>query len=249
MSKYLIAGNWKMNTNLDEAKSITDRLHSYIDYDSEVELLICPPFTHLSFLSELIDLSRISLGAQNVHSEKNGAYTGEISIDMLLSVGCEYVIIGHSERRSIFGEDDKFINKKVVNSLNAGLRVILCIGETLEQREKGETFEILENQLEKGLIGVEKIINLKIAYEPVWAIGTGKTANKEQISETHEFISKFLIKRFGENNIKILYGGSMNAENAEEILSIKNVNGGLIGGASLKPDSFLSIYNTAIKLC
>ena len=112
MSKYLIAGNWKMNTNLDEAKSITDRLHSYLDYDSEVELLICPPFTHLSFLSELIDLSRISLGAQNVHSEKNGAYTGEISIDMLLSVGCEYVIIGHSERRSIFGEDDKFINKK-----------------------------------------------------------------------------------------------------------------------------------------
>lgn len=249
MSKYLIAGNWKMNTNLDEAKKITDELHGYKDFDSEVEMLICPPFTHIGFLSELVDLSRVSLGAQNVHYEPKGAYTGEISNEMLLSVGCEYVIIGHSERRSYFNETNELINKKVVNSLNAGLRVILCIGETLEDRESGNTNEVLEEQLTKGLLGVEETINLKIAYEPVWAIGTGKTATSEQISETHKFISNFLNLRFGDNIIKILYGGSMNAENAKDILSISNVNGGLIGGASLKPESFLSIYNSAIELC
>lgn len=248
MSKYLIAGNWKMNTNLDEAKKITDGLHSYKDFDSEVEMLICPPFTHLVFLSEIVDLSRISLGAQNVHYEEKGAFTGEISNDMLLSVGCEYVIIGHSERRTIFGETDEMINKKVVNSLKAGLRVILCIGETLEERESGNTNTVLKTQLEIGLLGVEEINNLKIAYEPVWAIGTGKTASSEQISDTHKFISEILEKRFGTNSIKKLYGGSMNAENAKEILSIPNVNGGLIGGASLKSDSFLAIYNSALEL-
>ena len=249
MSKYLIAGNWKMNTNLDEAKKITDKLHSFKDYDSEVEMLICPPYTHLGFLSELVDLSRISLGAQNVHFEEKGAFTGEISNDMLLSVGCEYVIVGHSERRTLFGETDEMINKKVVNSLKAGLRVILCIGETLEERENGSTNRILERQLSIGLIGVEETINLKVAYEPVWAIGTGKTATSEQISETHSFIANFLQNRFEDNSIKILYGGSMNAENAKEILAINNVNGGLIGGASLNPESFLAIYNSALELC
>lgn len=249
MSKYLIAGNWKMNTNLDEAKKITDKLHSFKDYDSEVEMLICPPYTHLGFLSELVDLSRISLGAQNVHFEEKGAFTGEISNDMLLSVGCEYVIVGHSERRILFGETDEMINKKVVNSLKAGLRVILCIGETLEERENGSTNKILERQLSIGLIGVEETINLKVAYEPVWAIGTGKTATSEQISETHSFIANFLQNRFEDNSIKILYGGSMNAENAKEILAINNVNGGLIGGASLNPESFLAIYNSALELC
>lgn len=249
MSKYLIAGNWKMNTNLDEAKKITDELHSFIDYDSEVEMLICPPYTHLGFLSEIVDFSRISLGAQNVHFEEKGAFTGEISNDMLLSVGCEYVIIGHSERRTLFCETDEMINKKVMNSLDVGLRVILCIGETLEERENGNTNTKLETQLTKGLIGVDEIHNLKIAYEPVWAIGTGKTATTEQISETHHFISEFLKNKFGENSIKILYGGSMNAENAKEILAIENVNGGLIGGASLNPESFEAIYKSAVDLC
>ncbi|MER3329435.1 MAG: triose-phosphate isomerase, partial [Candidatus Kapaibacterium sp.] len=180
--------------------------------------LICPPYTHLGFLSEIVDLSRISLGAQNVHFEDKGAFTGEISNDMLLSVGCEYVIVGHSERRSIFGETDEVINKKTIKSLNSGLRVILCIGETLEERESGNTNDILEKQLNNGLIGVDETINLKIAYEPVWAIGTGKTATTNQIYETHRFISNYLINRFGDNSIKILYGGSMNAENAKEIL-------------------------------
>lgn len=249
MSKYLIAGNWKMNTNLDEAKKITDALHSYIDYDSEVEMLICPPYTHLGFLSEIVDFSRISLGAQNVHFEEKGAFTGEISNDMLLSVGCEYVIVGHSERRTLFCETDEMINKKVINSLAAGLRVILCIGETLDQRESGNTNSILEAQLAKGLVGIDEIHNLKIAYEPVWAIGTGRTATTEQISDTHHFIAEFLQNRFGDNHIKILYGGSMNAENAKEILAIENVNGGLIGGASLKPESFEAIYKSAVELC
>ncbi len=249
MSKYLIAGNWKMNTNLDEAKKITDSLHSFIGFDSEVEMLICPPFTHLVFLSEIIDLSRISLGAQNVHYEEKGAFTGEISNEMLLSVGCEYVIIGHSERRTLFGETDEMVNKKVMNSLKTGLRVILCIGETLEERESDNTNSVLETQLNKALLGVDTTINLKIAYEPVWAIGTGRTASVEQISETHGFISNYLNNRFGTNTIKKLYGGSMNSENAKEILSIPNVNGDLIGGASLKPENFISIYNSALELC
>ncbi|PKL77786.1 MAG: triose-phosphate isomerase [Ignavibacteriae bacterium HGW-Ignavibacteriae-4] len=249
MSKYLIAGNWKMNTNLDEAKIITDGLHSFINYDSEVEMLICPPYTHLGFLSEIVDLSRISLGAQNVHYEESGAFTGEISNDMLLSVGCEYVIIGHSERRTLFCETDVNINKKVVNSLKAGLRVILCIGETLEERESGLTNSVLKEQLNIGLAGVVDTINLKIAYEPIWAIGTGRTASTDQITETHGFIAEFLKNRFGANTIKILYGGSMNSDNAKEILSILNVNGGLIGGASLKSESFLAIYNSALELC
>lgn len=249
MSKYLIAGNWKMNTNLDDAKRISNVLHSYKNFDSEVEMLICPPFTHLNFMSELLDMSRISLGAQNVYSETEGAYTGEISNDMLVSVGCEYVIIGHSERRIIFSENNELINKKVTNSLKAGLRVILCIGETMQEREEGRTNSILGSQLDDCLNKVEfNIENLKVAYEPVWAIGTGKTATNEQISDTHDFISDYLKKRYENSHIKILYGGSMNSTNAKEILSIENVNGGLIGGASLNPESFLEIYNSAIEL-
>lgn len=249
MSKFLIAGNWKMNTNLDEAKRISNVLHSYKNFDSEVEMLVCPPFTHLNFMSEILDMSRISLGAQNVYSEDKGAYTGEISNDMLVSVGCEYVIIGHSERRIIFSENNDIINKKVTNSLKAGLRVILCVGETLQERESGITNSILESQLKDCLNKVEfNIENLKVAYEPVWAIGTGKTATLGQITETHNFISGYLKEKYKDSNVKILYGGSMNPTNAKEILSIENVNGGLIGGASLNPESFLEIYNSAIEL-
>lgn len=249
MSKFLIAGNWKMNTDLDKARDISNELHLFTDFSTEVEMLICPPFTHLNFMSENIDLSRISIGAQNVHHEQKGAYTGEISVDMLLSVGSEYVILGHSERRMYNLETNEIINKKVINSLKSNLRVILCIGETLEERENGVTNNILKTQLDECLNEVKNHIeNLKIAYEPVWAIGTGKTATIEQITNTHNFISQYLKAKYPNNNVKILYGGSMNPQNSKQILSIDNVNGGLIGGASLDPKSFLEIYKSAIEL-
>lgn len=249
MSKYLIAGNWKMNTNLDDAKKITDILHTNDSFDSEVEMLICPPYTHLSFLSESIDFSRISLGAQNSYFEDKGAFTGEISNQMLISVGCEYVIQGHSERRTLFGETDELINKKVISSLRSGLRVILCIGETLEERNNNETNNILELQLSKNLENVDfSIENLKIAYEPIWAIGTGVTPTLQQINDTHNFIRKILKAKYPNNSPKILYGGSLNPNNADNILSIENVNGGLIGGASLDAESFIKIYKSAINL-
>lgn len=249
MSKYLIAGNWKMNTDLDEARDISNKLHSFKNFNSEVEMLICPPFTHLNFMSEIMDMSRISLGAQNVHHEERGAYTGEVSIKMLLSVGTEYVILGHSERRLHNLETNEIINKKVINSLKSSLRVILCIGETFEERESGLTNTILKIQLDGCLTKVNSNIeNLKIAYEPIWAIGTGKTATTEQIKDTHNFIAEYLKNKFPNNSIKILYGGSMNPLNSKQILSIDNVNGGLIGGASLNPDNFLKIYQSAIEL-
>lgn len=249
MSKYLIAGNWKMNTILDDAKRITNILHTNDSFDPEVEMLICPPFTHLSFLSETLDFSRISLGAQNSYFEEKGAYTGEISNQMLISVGCEYVILGHSERRSLFYETDELINKKVISALRAGLRVILCIGETLEQRKSGDTNDILNTQLLNCLENVNfSIENLKIAYEPVWAIGTGMTPTTEQIAETHKFIRNKLKSKYPSNSIKILYGGSLNPNNSDNILSIENVNGGLIGGAALDAESFINIYKSAIKL-
>lgn len=249
MSKYLIAGNWKMNTDLDEARDISNALHSFKNFDSEVEMLICPPFTHLNFMSEIMDMSRISLGAQNVHQEEKGAYTGEVSIDMLLSVGTEYVILGHSERRLYNSETNEIINKKVINSLKSSLKVIVCIGETLEERESGLTNTILKIQLDGCLAKINSNIeNLKIAYEPVWAIGTGKTATVEQIKDTHNFVAEYLNNKYPNNRIKILYGGSMNSLNSKQILSIDNVNGGLIGGASLKPDIFLEIYQSAIEL-
>ena len=249
MSKYLIAGNWKMNTDLDEARDISNSLHSNKKFDSEVEMLVCPPFTHINYMSEILDLGRISLGAQNVHQKLKGAYTGEISINMLLSVGAEYVILGHSERRNYFKETNDVINLKVKSSLNSGLKVIVCIGETLNERESGKTNSVLKNQLDKCLQSIDiKIENLNIAYEPIWAIGTGKTATIEQITEAHSFLADYLVNKYNRNNIKLLYGGSMNPNNAKEILSIENVNGGLIGGASLDPDSFISIYNSAVEL-
>lgn len=248
MSKYLIAGNWKMNTNIDNAKDlILDIIKETSEID-DVDILLCPPYTHLYHSSQTTKVSNISIGAQNSYFESSGAYTGEVSNDMLISVGCSYVILGHSERREIFCEDNELVNKKVISALDSGLNVILCIGESESERESGNTNNVLFGQLEESLENVKDNSNLTVAYEPVWAIGTGKTATPEIIVETHEFINTYLRNRFGNNNIKILYGGSMKPENAESILKIDNVSGGLIGGASLNSESFSTICKIASSL-
>lgn len=248
MSKYLIAGNWKMNTNISEAKKLVSELKDEVSFTYEVDMLVCPPFTHLYPLSELVTDTKIKLGAQNSYYEESGAFTGEVSNDMIKSVGCQSVILGHSERREIFNESNEIINLKVKKTLNSGLNVILCIGESETSRENGQTNNILEKQLTECLAEIKDDTNLTIAYEPIWAIGTGKSATPNIISETHTFIKSYLNNHFGDNSIKILYGGSMKPENAESILRIDNVNGGLIGGASLKSDSFNSIYKIACNL-
>lgn len=252
--KFLIAGNWKMNTLKEDSSKLVHEILSATEnlQNSSVESLICPPFTHLSYLSEMIKDKKLNLGAQNCHYEESGAFTGEISPQMIRDLKCEYVIIGHSERRTIFGETDLIINKKLMAAVKTGLKVIFCIGETLDERDKDLTFKIIEKQISEGLqgYGADNLNQLVIAYEPVWAIGTGVVAKPEQAEEAHNFIRELLVKKFGNSGeeILILYGGSMKPDNAEELLMLTNVNGGLIGGASLKSDSFVSIIQTAYSL-
>ncbi len=252
MSKYLIAGNWKMNTNADETQKLVSDLSASALKSQEVEMLVCPPFINIPSASELLKDSFIHLGAQNCYFEEKGAYTGEISIPMLKAFNLGFIIIGHSERRAYFNESDELISKKLEAILKYNLKPILCIGETLEERNAGKTFEILKNQLDIDLSKADqsKIKDIVIAYEPVWAIGTGVSATNEQVAEAHKWIREYLESRYKDDaaDIKILYGGSLNDANAKEILAIANVNGGLIGGASLKSESFLKIYNTAIEL-
>ncbi len=245
----LIAGNWKMNTNNFEAEKLCGLIAGGLMKMPriDVKILVCPPSVNISSAGKVIKGTHIALGAQNCHYERKGAYTGEISVEMLSHVGCEYIITGHSERRAYFAETDEIINKKAIAILSGGLIPIICIGESLEQRKAMKTFEILENQLSKCLDGftsadMEKIV---VAYEPVWAIGTGVAATVGQVDEAHNWIREYLInaKGTGAENTILLYGGSMNAGNAGELLRLENVNGGLIGGASLKADSFLSIIH------
>ncbi len=252
MKKYLIAGNWKMHKNISESEELIDTIKSnFSQEDENVKLLVAPPFTNLYFVYQKIKDTGIYLGAQNCHWESSGAFTGEISPDMLQSVGCNYVIIGHSERRAMFGETNEKINKKLHALLSNSLNPIVCIGETLEQRQAGKTFQVLEDQLTNGLKGIsnEQIKNIIIAYEPVWAIGTGVAATIEQVDEAHNWIREKLVNLFGENALQtiIQYGGSVNEKNSVELFSLKNVNGALIGGASLKADSFIKIYKNAFN--
>ncbi len=254
MKKYLIAGNWKMNTLPDEAAELAAAIRKgIVGMDlTRVGVLLCPPAINLLPVTHITDQSDIKVGAQNCHFAKNGAYTGEISCDMIRNAGAEYVIIGHSERRILFGETDEMINKKIHSALASGLKTILCVGETLEQRKDDSTLPIVIGQLDAGLAGVsvEQSGNIIIAYEPVWAIGTGVSATSEQAEEVHSQIRSALRVIFGKkgNNMFLLYGGSMNAQNAEELLSQPNIWGGLIGGASLKCEEFLSIIKTAGEL-
>ncbi|MCH7972389.1 MAG: triose-phosphate isomerase [Bacteroidetes bacterium] len=247
MRRRIIAGNWKMHNNLSESQNLVTKLVNELNNQNiNREVIICPPFTSLTEVSNLLDGTKIELGAQNMHFEDKGAFTGEISADMLKSVGCKYVILGHSERRTIFGESDEIINKKIKQVLNAGLIPIFCMGETLEQREDGITNDVIKNQVSEGIkeLSEEDVNKIIIAYEPIWAIGTGKTATPEQAQEVHKYIRSLLRENFSENtsqNIPILYGGSVKPNNAEDILAKEDIDGALVGGACLDTDSFVSI--------
>jgi triosephosphate isomerase len=251
MRKNVIAGNWKMNNDLKESEKLIVELKNLLQNEKpNCDVIVCPPFTSLSEASRLVSGSSIKLGAQNMHFEENGAFTGEISASMLKSVGCEYVILGHSERRHIFGESDEVINKKIKKALAAGLKPIFCIGELLEERENGTTNDVVKRQVLKGLDGIsdEDMKNVIVAYEPVWAIGTGKTASPAQAQEVHEFIRDLIEITYSlevANELTIQYGGSVKPDNAKELLSQKDIDGALVGGACLKADSFLGIIKGA----
>ena len=249
--KKIIAGNWKMNKTASEAAVLVDELVPAVQ-DAGCEVVICTPYTDLVTAVEKTKGTNIHVGAENVHFEKSGAFTGEISADMLVDLGVEYVIVGHSERRQYFAETDQTVNKRALAALNAGLKVIICVGESLQQRETGITNEWIALQVKSALNGVpaEKLRRCIIAYEPIWAIGTGKTATADQAEEVCAQIRKVIGEVYGEavaEAVTVQYGGSMNAKNCEELLSKKDVDGGLIGGASLKAPDFAVIVNAATK--
>ena len=242
--KLLIAGNWKMHKTPSQTVDYFKRFKPLVEGIENVEILICPPFIDIPAAVSESKETGIKIGAQNCYFEREGAFTGEISPLMLREAGCEYVILGHSERRHIFGESDEVINKKVVAALEEGLRVILCVGETLQERESGLTFTVVETQLKLGLSGVaDRLDRIDIAYEPVWAIGTGVAAKPEDAEEVHRFIYQKLeeLNPEGAKKVRVLYGGSVKPSNAEAILSQPHIKGVLVGGASLKPDSFAEI--------
>jgi len=247
MRKKVIAGNWKMNMDLNGSiQLISDLKNSLKAIDINCNVIVCPPYTSLETAKELIKDSKIQLGAQNMYYEENGAFTGEISASMLKGVGCEFVILGHSERRTVFNEPDSLINKKVLKALSSGLKPIFCIGETLEERESNVTFNVIKKQVVEGLHNVDSngIKNLIIAYEPVWAIGTGRNATPEQAEEAHVYIRNLIKELYTaeiSENIIIQYGGSVKPDNAKELLNQPNIDGALVGGACLKADSFLKI--------
>jgi len=244
----LIAANWKMHKSAAEARRFASELLPRIRGTANVEVAIAPPFTALAALAEALSGSSVALAAQNVHPQPQGAFTGEISIPMLQELGCRYCIVGHSERRSLFGETDAFVAEKVAALLGARLRPILCIGETLEQREAGRTHETLRRQLSGSLAKTEvgSADALVVAYEPVWAIGTGRTATPELAQEAHAFIRAWLRDRFGTpaGATRVLYGGSMKPENAADLLAQPDIDGGLVGGASLDPADFSAIIGS-----
>ncbi len=241
--KKIIAANWKMNMSIKEIDDFFEFFKSNNEIKDDRVVYIAPPFVYIDYVKRKKEIMTFKIGAQNCFYEDKGAFTGEIAVKMLKDINVDFVIVGHSERRKIFGEKDEFLNKKVKKVLKEGLECIFCIGETLEERESGKTKQILKNQLEKGLKSISNVKNLIIAYEPVWAIGTGKNAEKEQIEEAHLFIREFLEKNVA-NNIPILYGGSVKPENIHNILKCENVNGVLVGGASLIAEKFYRIINS-----
>ena len=248
--KAIIAGNWKMNKTASETKQFAEELKTILPKAKWCDVLVCVPSVNIAAAMRAFKDMRVSVGAENIFYEKSGAYTGEISAEMLKDLGVKYVIIGHSERRQYFGETDITVNKKVHAALEAGLHPIICVGESLEQRELGVTMDLISLQVKSALAGVgaDKLRKCIIAYEPVWAIGTGKTATPEQAAEVCAFIRATIRHIYGARiarSITIQYGGSMNPENAAELLSQPDIDGGLIGGASLKPAQFVDIINAA----
>ncbi len=252
-AKLIIAGNWKMNKTASEGKALVEALKPLVAdvCPCSAEIVVCPPFTTLGAVVEACAGSNVKVGAQNVHWEKSGAFTAEISAAMLKEAGVEYVIIGHSERRQYFGETDKTVNLRLKAALAADLKPIVCIGETLEEREGGITEKVLTTQLEGGLadLSAADVAKVVLAYEPVWAIGTGKTATPDMAEATHKCIRDFLTSKFGAEvagNITIQYGGSMKPDNASDLCAQADIDGGLIGGAALKADSFADLVKNAI---
>ena len=248
--KKIVAGNWKMNMTATETKKFAEELKKIMPRAKWCDTLICVPACNIQTAAKAFKDLRISVGAENVYFEEKGAYTGEISADMLKDLGVKYVIVGHSERRQYFCETDTTVNKKVHAVLNAGMNPIICVGESLEQRELGVTMELIAYQVKCALAGVpaDKMRHVVIAYEPLWAIGTGKTATAEQAGEVCQAIRAVIRKLYGAHvarSVTIQYGGSMNAKNAAELLAQPDVDGGLIGGASLKPADFVEIINAA----
>ena len=245
MRKPIIAGNWKMNLTPSQGVELVNQLKPLV-IDADCDVVVCVPATDIYAVGQALKGSNIKLGAENVHYAESGAFTGEISADMLLELGVEYVIIGHSERRQYFNETDETVNLRTLQALKKGLTPIVCVGETLEERETNKTEEVLKRQIVEGLKGVEDLTKLVIAYEPVWAIGTGKTATSEQANETIGYIRNLLKQVFCENcanKVRIQYGGSMKPSNAKELMAMSEIDGGLIGGASLKAVDFSQIVN------
>jgi len=246
----MIAGNWKMNTTVSEAVSLVNEMRQALDEITGVEKVVCPPFISLAAIRDLIKGTSIKLGAQNLYFEEKGAYTGEVSPLMLAEL-CEFVIIGHSERRQYFSETGKVVNKKVRAALKAGLKPILCVGEKLEENELGRTIELVTEQLRSSLAGIDYPGSFIIAYEPVWAIGTGKAATGKQANETIGLIRRNISELYGKEageDIRILYGGSVTAANAAEFMHQSEIDGALVGGASLKADEFLSIVRQTAEI-
>jgi len=252
MRTPLIAGNWKMNNNIEESLKLVETLISLTaTINNSVNILVCPPFTALYPIKQLLNGSNIKLGAQNMHFENFGAYTGEISAKMLEDIGVEYVIIGHSERRQYFNESDETVNKKLKTAIKYGIKPILCVGETLEQRENSEEEFTVKKQIVSDLLGItpEDAMKIAIAYEPIWAIGTGLTATSAQANEMASFIRNTIEELYTteiSQNIIIQYGGSVNGGNASEIMNQSDIDGALVGGASLKAEEFIKIINNSM---
>lgn len=247
MRKKIVAGNWKMNTTLQEGVALAEAVAAKSkETPSNVGLIVAPPFTHLAAVAEALKGSKVELSAQNCADHEKGAFTGEVAVNMLSSVGCQWTILGHSERRQYYGETDEKLVEKVKLALAGGLGVILCVGENLDQRESGKHFDVVTEQIENVLykFTAEDMAKIIVAYEPVWAIGTGKTATSDQAEEIHACIRKVLAAKFGSqvaDDTTILYGGSCKPSNAKELFAQKDIDGGLIGGAALKADDFIAI--------
>ncbi len=251
MRKPIVAGNWKMNKTAVEGVTLVTDLKPLVAGIDAVDVVVCPPFTTISAVADAVKETNIAVGAQDMYWEDSGAFTGEVSPGMLLTAGCTYVIIGHSERRTYFGETNETVNNKVKKALAVGLTPIMCVGETLEEREANKTEDVVKSHVEGGLKGLsaDEIRKIVIAYEPVWAIGTGKTATPDQAQDVHAFIRGILVKLAGDDTaqaVRIQYGGSMKPDNAAELMSKKDIDGGLIGGAALQAASFAQIVKAAL---
>ncbi len=252
MRKKIIAANWKMYKTPAESRAFMEAFIPLVKDHTRDEIVVCPPFVDIPAVVETAKGTNIKVGGQNVYWEKEGAYTGEISGAMLLGAGCEYVIIGHSERRQYFGETNAGVNRKLVAALKQGLTPIVCVGETLAEREANRTLEVVEKQVKEGLSGIPsaEAKRIVIAYEPVWAIGTGRTATPQQAQEVHLAIRDILKDQYGSLtslSIRIVYGGSVKPDNMTELMACEDIDGGLVGGASLKPDTFLEICNYGLR--